>query len=425
MTTRFLHAADIHLGYQQYNSRERYNDFARAFEQMADDAIGHDTDFVLVAGDLFHKRTVDPRTLLQATRILGRLQDEGIRVLAIEGNHDRSPRNEGFSWLDYLTEMNLLSLLSAQYEGDHLICPPWSYEKGGCYIDLGDVRVMGVRYCGARIPRVIRDLSKTLENLEGEQPPFTILMLHAGLEGVLPNFGGTLTHAQLETLRPHVDYLALGHVHKPYKRDGWIFNPGSLESNSVTESEWEDRGYFIVDVHPASNPTFTVTEIHNARRSFICPSFEVDPYDTPEALYAALKDHLQDEAEAQNTEQRPVVVLRMTGVLPFDHNDLDIEYIDELVRDVFSPIVCSIKDVTIPNDFEIRVNDTMSRKELEYYVVKELVERDVRRRDDSEGWTNTVLKLKDMALAGATTDEIVSELSAFRETVEYEDGEPC
>ncbi|MFP3895895.1 MAG: exonuclease SbcCD subunit D [Anaerolineales bacterium] len=425
MPTRFLHAADIHLGYQQYNSKERYNDFARAFEQMADDAIDHEVDSVLLAGDLFHKRTVDPRTLLQATLVLERLQDQGIRVLAIEGNHDRSPENEGFSWLDYLTEMNLLTLLSAQYEGDDLVCPPWSHENGGCYIDLGDVRVMGIRYCGARIPRVIRDLSETLETLEGQRPPFTVLMLHAGLEDVLPNYGGTLTHAQLETLRPHVDYLALGHIHKPYKRDGWIYNPGSLESNSVTESEWKDRGYFIVDVHPKDNPTFTVTEIHNARRRFICPSFEVDPYDTPKALYTALEGYLQNEAEAQGVGQRPVVVLRMTGALPFDHSDLDIEHIDKLTREIFEPIVCSIKDVTIPNDFEIRVNDTMTRAELEYYVVKELVERDVRRRDNSDEWSKTVLRLKDMALSGATTDEIMDELSAFREVLEDEDDETC
>lgn len=425
MPTRFLHAADIHLGYQQYNSKERYNDFARAFKQMADDAIDHQVDFLLLAGDLFHKRTVDARTLLQATRILECLQDEGIRVFAIEGNHDRSPENEGFSWLDYLAEVNLLNLLSVHYEDKDLICSPWNHEKGGCFIDVGDVRVMGVRYCGARTPRVIRDLSESLKDMKGQRPPFTILMLHAGLEGVLPNFGGTLTEAQLEPLLPHVDYMALGHIHKPYKRDGWIYNPGSLESNSVTESEWPDRGYFIVDVHPTHDPAFAVTEIHNMRRPFICPSFEVDSYDTPEALYTALKDYLHVEARAEDMGQRPVVVLRLTGVLPFDHGELDIERIDKVTRDAFDPIVCSIKDVTIPNDFEIRADDTMTRAELEHFVVKELVERDVRRRDSSEEWTRMVLRLKNMTLAGATPNEILNELSAFRETLEGEELELC
>jgi DNA repair exonuclease SbcCD nuclease subunit len=28
---KFLHAADVHLGYQQYGSKERFNDFSKAF----------------------------------------------------------------------------------------------------------------------------------------------------------------------------------------------------------------------------------------------------------------------------------------------------------------------------------------------------------------------------------------------------------
>ena len=55
-----LHLADSHLGYQQYSLTERFNDFSRAFLHLMDEAVARRVDFVLLAGDLFEKRTVDP-----------------------------------------------------------------------------------------------------------------------------------------------------------------------------------------------------------------------------------------------------------------------------------------------------------------------------------------------------------------------------
>lgn len=51
---RFLHCADIHLGYQQYNHKERFNDFGHAFYAVLDVALAEKVDFVILAGDLFH-----------------------------------------------------------------------------------------------------------------------------------------------------------------------------------------------------------------------------------------------------------------------------------------------------------------------------------------------------------------------------------
>ena len=65
MRAKFLHIADCHLGYRQYNLAERYNDFGRAFHRMIDIAIAEKVDFVLLAGDLFHKRAIDALTLIK------------------------------------------------------------------------------------------------------------------------------------------------------------------------------------------------------------------------------------------------------------------------------------------------------------------------------------------------------------------------
>ena len=87
MKTRFLHCADIHLGYQQYNDKERFNDFGRALFAIVDKALGKPTafdpsiqgkvDFVILAGDLFQKRAIDALTLNQAIRALERLRARG------------------------------------------------------------------------------------------------------------------------------------------------------------------------------------------------------------------------------------------------------------------------------------------------------------------------------------------------------------
>ena len=42
---RFMHIADIHLGYQQYNSRERFDDFSRVFLHLVEQALDSSSRF--------------------------------------------------------------------------------------------------------------------------------------------------------------------------------------------------------------------------------------------------------------------------------------------------------------------------------------------------------------------------------------------
>ena len=86
MVCTLLHAADAHLGYAQYGLDERQRDFYLAFRRMADDAIERQVDAVLLAGDLFHKRTVDANTLFQAVSVLAKLRQAGIRVARGHGD---------------------------------------------------------------------------------------------------------------------------------------------------------------------------------------------------------------------------------------------------------------------------------------------------------------------------------------------------
>jgi len=100
MGPRFIHAADIHLGYEQYGSSERYNDYYRAFAWLVDHALTQRVDFLLLAGDLFNRFAIDPRTLYHATHELERLHAAGIAVVAIQGNHERPHYLDKFCWLE-------------------------------------------------------------------------------------------------------------------------------------------------------------------------------------------------------------------------------------------------------------------------------------------------------------------------------------
>jgi len=71
----FIHASDFHLGYSQYGLEERFRDYARAFQSVIKYAIDHRVEFILISGDLFHKRNINAPTYLQAYKVLRELKE--------------------------------------------------------------------------------------------------------------------------------------------------------------------------------------------------------------------------------------------------------------------------------------------------------------------------------------------------------------
>ncbi|MHB1317303.1 MAG: metallophosphoesterase family protein [Anaerolineae bacterium] len=419
MTVRFLHAADIHLGNRQYGRQERQDDFARSFRNMVQAAIDAQVDFFLVAGDLFHKRTVEARTFVQTAGLLALLKERGIPVLAVEGNHERPYFTEGFSWLDGLAELGLARVLSGEYAEGVLTLNPYDEQRRrGAYVDIKGVRIFGQRYFGASTPRVIADLTVALEALRVRDsapcPGYAVMMLHAGLDGILDQYAGTVSRSVLDGLRPYVDYVALGHIHKPYTQDDWLYNPGSLENNSADEVQWEDRGYYLVEVEPGPPVRHRATLHRSTRRAYLRHQFSVDAYETPDALLGALARDLE---RLPATGDQPILELRLNGVLNFGRQDLDLAHIQQIAEERVKPLLCQVQDQTRTNAFEIRTDEEMSRQELEHSVLMEIVQNDVRRRPHAERWAGAALRIKQMALAHTHPQDIIGELEALLEAV--------
>ncbi len=431
MRAVFVHTADNHLGYEQYGVKERFNDFTRAFWGIVDDAIARKADLFVIAGDLFNKRAIDARTLMHAQQGLERLRDAGIPAVAIEGNHDRSYYRDGVSWLEFLCWQKLLILLNPYFHEGVPQLTAWDQdEMRGAYVDLKDgrLRVYGLPWYGASTARVLKSLAEQLaashaaEDAAGVE--YRLLLLHTGVEGIVPTLHGLPARADFEPLRGLVDYVALGHVHKPYELDNWLYNPGSTETWGAEESAW-DRGYYAVRIDtdaPAGQPRHTAEHVINPRRPFWRLLFNVEGLHDPTALYDAFERLCRSKVrEFGATEQpapgqEPVVDVALTGVLSFDASALDRARLEEIVQRLFHPLVARVHDSTRDNawdpedDESLDGNDRSTWQQLEAHIFEELLERDARYQQHAGEWARVVVTLKQMALDGESGEQIVQKL---------------
>ena len=401
--------------------RERFNDFSRAFWDIVDDALNRRVDFMVIAGDLFNKRAIDALTLIHAIEGLKKLKERGIPVVAIEGNHDRSYYRDGISWLQFLCHQQYLTLLAPRMRDGAPLLTTWEpHSMLGSHVDLldGRLRVYGLPWQGAATLRSMDGLAQALETAREEEDAagieYRLLMMHTGLEGIVPRIQGLPSMAQFQPLRRRVDYLALGHVHKPYEFDGWMYNPGSTETCGAEESSWEDRGYYFVEIdtdHPESiidpeklSRYHRATHLVSKRRPFVRHDLRVDGLDEPDRIYTRLEEYcLRHGSEHAQANLRPLVQISLIGTLAFDAGSLDTAYMEEMVRKHFDPLYVRIDNNTndqdyIPDGGDIDGRDRSTWHELERRIFEELVSRDSRYLVTREQWSKVLADLKQMAL---------------------------
>src|SRR5690349_10577783 len=95
---RIAHISDTHLGYRALHKldpttgrNQRTVDFEHAFERAIDDILRRRVDGVIHGGDVFHHTRPTWQALRHFIQQMRRLEDAGIPVLVIGGNHD-TPR---------------------------------------------------------------------------------------------------------------------------------------------------------------------------------------------------------------------------------------------------------------------------------------------------------------------------------------------
>ena len=433
MRAKFLHIADCHLGYRQYNLNERFNDFGRAFHHMIGVAIDEQVDFVLLAGDLFHKRAIDALTLNQTVAALERLRNAGIPCLAVEGNHEHAYFGESIGWMEFLNFRQYIVLLDAKYDEGVPTLKEYKRPYGSYFDPVPGVRVHGLRYFGAGTANAVKAYGEALTELGHDGVDYSIFMTHAGVEGEVDQMGG-LSMREWSCLRDHADYVALGHIHKPYMRDEWIYNPGSLETCSGAEMAWPERGYYLVEIDTdrTEGPKHVATLKANPRRPFERLSIKTDLLESPEALYqqahGLMSRKARDLGPARLQEgTRPIVSLYLQGLLNFDRSALSLTHLEEMATELLNALHPLIRNETHSADYAAAPGETMNRQSLERHVLDDLFSRDARFAPRSRKWARLALDIKALTLDGASAEAVLDELDARMTQIEQaadDDSDP-
>ncbi|HDJ25853.1 MAG TPA: DNA repair exonuclease [Candidatus Bathyarchaeota archaeon] len=298
----FVHIADLHLGYAQYNLEARLLDFNRAFEEAVDKILDIKPDFVLICGDLFHHPRPSNVVLEFAIEQLCRLKAAGVPVLAVDGSHDSAPNSVTGTILRPLDRAGLVV---------HLPSKPGSCCEGDGYY------VYGMGYLRGRSKEAV------LEDYVRDFPPrpdpskFNIMAFHFAVAHEAVGPPGAFGRVRPEALPRGFDYYAGGHVHRPLlielaelglPGEGYLAYSGSTETVNYREAE-HDKGFYLVSV--SADKEIEVERVRlESPRKFIVFEESITGLSPPEATELIL-----DRVKAMD-ERDAILVPIITGELP-------------------------------------------------------------------------------------------------------------
>jgi len=413
---KFLHIADIHLGCTRYDLADSEKDFWNAWSDVLRKyAVEERVDFVLMAGDFLHKSQISPETANYAYVGLSYLKDNGIPVVVVEGNHDRKQPNAKASWLETLANWDLIYLLQPTVQlsenGESVVLyEEWNTEeRRGGYVDIGRARIFGSNWYGNSINQ---NFPLLLEAIEKSFRPeaFNILMLHTDIEGYEKGHIPGLSKNLLEKAKKFINYLAVGHPHRYYSVDGWIFCPGSLEVTSISDYK-EERGGLLVEVN--DDNTFQTKHVSDYKyRPFERLELKISSCSNPEEVFESLKRLLEEKKiKEKYTEIRPIVELTLTGFLRFSSSSLQTSKLKKIVEEMSGAYHVKFRNNAIPEKSEeiITEHQNLSRVDLEKRIIRSLVAKDSRYKKDEkmiEEITSAVIGSKQMVLGNEDPERI-------------------
>jgi exonuclease SbcD len=366
---RFLHASDLHFGSYQYHNSYRVGDFLRAFQQILDLAQKRQVHFVLLGGDVFDSQEILPGILTDIVLRLRRFQTEtnhAIPIFTIEGNHDMRKHSRGHhiesgqSWIRVLHTMELITLLGDEDQKFRIARE----------IHVSNTRILGFRYFGQDTGSMLHGI---LNNIRHDPSFFTIMLAHFGIQGQMQGVPG-MNITEVNPLHDRIQYLGLGHFHRGFTIGNWIFNPGSIEVNSVMETNFT-RGVFFVEI---SDSKSEVNRIHASliplrNRTYIYHEITVNSNIRSQSIMEqALKEQLtnkiplyRDNVNFSNPSI-PVLLLTIRGRLTFSTQTINLDQLKAFLFKHFALV-----DIQI---FDKRNSSEILSRNLDTFLVKRKIE---------------------------------------------------
>jgi len=236
----------------------RVLDFLKSLDTIIEAAIVEEVDLVIFAGDAYRDRSPAPTFQREWGKRIIRLSKAGIRTLLLVGNHDLSPALgransiQEFETLDipHVTVLDKPQFLSADKLGlpVQVIAIPWVSRSG-----LMAATDAGAEDVFTNIEERLTELvNMWLEKADPVLP--VILTAHASVQGA--KYGSERTvMLGVDLVLPgslvrdsRLDYVALGHIHKPQDLNENahppVIYPGSIER--VDFGEANDEKFFVI-----------------------------------------------------------------------------------------------------------------------------------------------------------------------------------
>ena len=313
-----LHFADAHIDMANYGRHDpqtglplRVLDFLKSLDTIVEAAIAEKVDLVLFAGDAYKDRSPAPTFQREWGRRMMRLSRAGIPTLLLVGNHDLSP---ALGRANAIEEFNTLEVPYVRVVDRPCLLRP---------VDLYDLplQVMALPWIsrsglmahynlsGGQPAELFEQLAERVNQLvelwfEQVDPRLpTLLTAHASVQGA--RYGGERSVMLGQDLvlprsllsDPRLDYVALGHIHKPQdlNEDAHppVIYPGSIER--VDFGEAADDKFFVI-AHIERGHTGVEWRRLEGIRPFVDRFLRLEsPDDVYQQLCSALPDSQQVE----------------------------------------------------------------------------------------------------------------------------------
>jgi exonuclease SbcD len=269
---RILHFADAHIDMANFGRHDpetglpvRVMDFLRSLDEIVNTAIEEKVDLVLFAGDAYKDRAPQPTFQREWGRRIVRLSRAGIPTLLLVGNHDLSPslgrahaleeyKTLNVPHVQVLDEPALLGPDELEGLPLQIIAIPWltrSKMMAAMDIQSGNQDEIFTQL-EEKLTELVADY---LERADPDLP--IILTAHASVQGAVYGgertvmLGGDLVLSGGLVKDKRLDYVALGHIHKPQDlNEGQhppVIYPGSIERVDFGEAK-DDKFFVIVEV---------------------------------------------------------------------------------------------------------------------------------------------------------------------------------